>query len=32
VQQFERYIDIVIPAPGRLDGASIPMNTNVEWN
>ena len=32
VQQFERYIDIVIPAPGRLDGPAIPMTTKVESN
>jgi hypothetical protein len=32
VQQFERYIDIVIPPPGRLDGPAIPMTTKVESN
>jgi hypothetical protein len=32
VQQFERYIDIVIPAPGRLDEPAIPMATKVESN
>jgi hypothetical protein len=32
VQQFERYIDIVLPPPGRLDGPSIPATTLVEAN
>jgi hypothetical protein len=32
VQQFERYIDIVIPAPGRLDSPAIPLTTRVESN
>ena len=32
VQQFERYIDIVIPPPGRLESAAIPMTTRVESN
>jgi hypothetical protein len=32
VQQFERYIDIVIAPPGRLDGPAIPMTTKVESN
>jgi hypothetical protein len=32
VQQFERYIDIVIPPPGRLESAAIPMTTKVESN
>ena len=31
VLQFERYIDIVIPAPGRLDGEAIPDTTKVGW-
>lgn len=32
VQQFERYIDIVIPAPGRLENAAIPLDAKVESN
>jgi hypothetical protein len=32
VQQFERYIDIVIPPPGRLECADIPAATKVESN
>jgi hypothetical protein len=32
VQQFERYIDIVIPAPGKLDTDTIPDNTKIESN
>jgi len=32
VQQFERYIDIIIPSPGRLDNPSIPMTSKVESN
>jgi hypothetical protein len=32
VQQFERYIDIVLPPPGRLESPSIPMTTKVESN
>jgi hypothetical protein len=32
VQQFERYIDIVIPPPGRLDAPTIPLTTKVESN
>jgi hypothetical protein len=30
VQQFERYIDIVLPAPGMLDGDLIPDDALVE--
>jgi hypothetical protein len=32
VQQFERYIDIVIPPPGRLESESIPDTTKIESN
>jgi hypothetical protein len=32
VQQFERYIDIVIPSPGRLDSDKIPDATKIESN
>jgi len=32
VQQFERYIDIVIPPPGRLESESIPDTAKVESN
>jgi hypothetical protein len=32
IQQFERYIDIVIAAPGRLDSPAIPLTTKVESN
>jgi hypothetical protein len=30
VQQFELFIDIVLPAPGRLEGETIPDNAVVE--
>lgn len=30
VQQFERYIDIIIPPPGRLDSESIPDDARIE--
>jgi hypothetical protein len=32
VQQFERYIDIVIPSPGRLDSETIPDSAVIESN
>jgi len=32
VQQLDRYIALVIPPPGRLDGPAIPMTTKVESN
>ena len=32
VQQFERYVDIVIPPPGRLESATIPDAMKVESN
>jgi|ADGO01.1.fsa_nt_gi MTH538 TIR-like domain (DUF1863). len=32
VQQFERFIDIVIPRPGTLDEPRIPESTRVESN
>jgi hypothetical protein len=32
IQQFENYIDIVLPPPGRLESAAIPADTRVESN
>jgi len=32
VQQFERYIDVVIPPPGSLDSESVPEGTKIESN
>ena len=32
VEQFERFINVVIPAPGRLDGPQIPDDARVESN
>jgi hypothetical protein len=32
VQQFERYIDIVIPPPGKLDTDTIPDTAKIESN
>jgi len=32
VQQFERYIDIVLPPPGRLESPAIPLTAKVESN
>lgn len=32
IQQYERYIDVLIPSPGKLDKDSIPPNTEVESN
>lgn len=32
VEQFERYINIIIPAPGRLDAPKIPDDARIESN
>jgi len=32
VEQFERYINIIIPAPGTLDGPTIPDDAVIESN
>lgn len=32
VEQFERFINVVIPAPGRLDGPQIPGDALIESN